>query len=89
MALDTRIPLAGRKIDIGRAFSNALLNIKGLEDIEQLRPLRNRLLGAQVATAEQQVKTPEELGSQRDLDRLNSLAIFSESLVPVLESGNT
>jgi hypothetical protein len=56
---------------------------------EQLQPLRSRLLEAQVATAEQSVQQPAELGNERNLARLKSLSDFSQTALPRLLAGDT
>lgn len=98
MAARPDILLAGQVPDIGATFRNALLNVQGFEGIRQaraqaeretqLQPLRERLLQAQVGTAEQGVLTPQELGSQRNLARLESVANFSQFALPGLQAGD-
>jgi hypothetical protein len=98
MAADPRLLLAGRPTDVGAAFSNALLNVGRLQNIqqqrqqqeldEQLQPLRNRLLEAQTATAEQGVLTPTQILDERNTARLNSIAQFAQQALPRLAAGD-
>jgi hypothetical protein len=98
MAADPRLLLQARPTDVGASFSNALLNVGRLQNIqqqreqaelsEQLQPLRNRLLEAQVTTAEQGVLTPTQILDERNTARLNSVAQFSQQALPRLAAGD-
>ena len=98
MANNPLIPLMGKGVDIGPVFKNALVNVRGLDSIRQareqeerekaLQPLRHRLLGAQVTTAEQGVATPQQIGLERQLKRLNSVADASQFMLPKMEAGD-
>jgi hypothetical protein len=98
MAARPDILLAGQVPDIGATFRNALLNVQGVRGLQQaqaqaereaqLQPLRQRLLQAQTTTAEQGVATPQQLGSQRNLARLESVANFSQFALPGLQAGD-
>lgn len=84
MALRPDISLAVRTANTGEAFSNALLNVQRLRGIQQ-QPLRNQLLGAQVAGAEQtQQLRQEQTLSERDTRRLTNIAGTATILQPVL-----
>jgi hypothetical protein len=97
MAINPLIALQARAPDIQGSFRNALLNVQGIQGLResqaqaereaQLQPLRDRLLQAQTTTAEQGVQTPQQLGSQRNLARLESVANFSQFALPGLQAG--
>lgn len=73
MALDPRIALETRVPDVGRTFQNFLMNVNaGKEQRRQneLQPLRNRLLEAQVGTAEAQQTEQQQQNKIRSLANL-------------------
>lgn len=85
MALDPRIALASRPIDIGQTFNTLLTNIGNLDRIRESRqqaPLREQLLQAQVQT-QQGVAL-----SERNKSRLTSVANFAQQVLPSLRSDN-
>jgi hypothetical protein len=51
MATDTRLPLLSQVPDVGKTFSNALFNLRQVDDLRR-SPLKNRLLEAQTEAAE-------------------------------------
>lgn len=85
MALRPEIALGVRAPDVGRAFSNALLNVQAIEGIRQGReqePLRNRLLEAQVGTAEAGQTQAQQL------NRIRSLAVFGTDIAQDIQGGD-
>jgi hypothetical protein len=86
MAIDTRLPLAvSGPRDIGQVFNNALLNAQGFQELRQQReqaPLQNRLLQAQVGTAEAGQTRQEQI------NRFQSVAFGAAEILPGLQSGN-
>jgi len=81
MSIDPRISLAVQTPNVGQAFNNALLNVQGIESIQQA-PLRSRLLDAQIGTAE-----AEQTESEQN-NRIRSLAIFGTDIAQDVQSGN-
>ena len=88
MALNPLIPLSGGtppSVDVGRTFSNALLNVERFESIRQGRraaPLRNRLLEAQATQAEQTAEQTQQL------NEFTSIAMGAFEVIPFLEAGD-
>ena len=77
MAIDPRISLGVKSLDVGGAINNALLNAQRIQGIQQSKaeaPFRNQLLGVQVAGAEQQAS------QARDINRLTNIAQASLEL---------
>lgn len=101
MAIDSRVLLGAQPVDVGASFGNALLNVQRAQQIqeqkkqaelnEQLQPLRNRLLDAQVTTAEQGVLTPEQIAQQRasasQEAMINNLGGVSRQALAAIELG--
>ena len=84
MAIDPRISLATQG-NIGNTFQNALLNVQGVENLQQTRaeaPLRSRLLEAQVGGAEASAT------QQAQTNRFQSIAFGASEILPDLRSGN-
>ena len=70
IALQTRVP------DIGRTFSNTLLNLGRINQLQRSRseqPARNRILEAQAQTAEAGVPTSLETLNRADKNRIQSV----------------
>lgn len=91
MAINPLIALQGQVPDVGRTFSNALLNVGRIEDIRRARaeaPIRERLLEAQTATTEAAVPTGQQLFNKADVNRITSLAQGARAIIPDLQSGN-
>ena len=91
MAIDPRIALAGQVPDFGRTFGNALLNVQRsaqIQQAEEQQPARKRLLEAQATAVEQGLATPTQQLAERDLNRLSSIANFSQITLPKLAAGD-
>ena len=93
MALDPRIALAGRPLDVGSVFNNVLTNLGNFQKIQQsneLQPLRNQLLQAQIGGAEAGVEAKQfENFSARDKFRINDVSNFAKIIKPLLDQGDT
>jgi len=92
MAVDARIALVPTTPDIGKTFSNVLLNVGRFDDIKRAReeaPIRQRLLEAQTGTAEAAVPTSQAQFNTADINRITSIAQGARSIIPDLQAGNT
>lgn len=67
------IPLQASTPDISSIFSNTLNTLGQINQLKQA-PMRNRLLDAQVQTAESQVPTQQDQFNERDKSRIQSIA---------------
>jgi hypothetical protein len=91
MAVDPRLALVPTTPDFSSAFSNALLNVKRLDEIGQAReeaPIRQRLLEAQTAGTEAKVPTPQARFNVAEKNRVKSLATGARQILPDLQRGN-
>ena len=90
MAIRPEIALQARVPDIGKAFSNALMNVGRIDDLRRSRaeaPIRQRLLEAQTQTAEAAV-APQAQFNLAEQNRISSLATAARQIIPDLQSGN-
>jgi len=92
MAVDPRIALMGRGVDVGGTFSNILNNVSKMDDIKKQRamlPLEEQLKQAQIAN-QQQVLTSNELSNNkvRQDQYLSSVAQAGAEILPALNSGD-
>jgi len=91
MPINPLISLQSRAPNVGESFSHALFNLGRVEDIRRNRaeaPLRNKLLSAQIQGAESDIPTPEAQFSRSQLNKINSIAIGAQEILPSLESGD-
>ena len=91
MAINPLLSLQVPGVDVGAAFSNALLNLGRIEDIKTAReqaPVRQRMLEAKTATTEAAVPTAQAQFNLAEQSKISSLATGAKRIVPDLESGD-
>lgn len=91
MAVDPRIALAGKVPDIGKTFSNVLLNVDRFDNIRRAREqqdVRNRMLEAQTSITEAAVPTAQSQFNKADINRITSLAQGARAVISDLQAGN-
>jgi hypothetical protein len=84
MAIDPRISLQPTTRDVSRIFADIGQTVQDIATA----PERNRLLQARVTTAEQAVKTPQQLVDERNLARIKSVAVGAQQLLPALQAND-
>lgn len=85
LAGNANIPLAGRVPSVSGIFGNTLLDLQRgqrIAETNEQRPLRNRLLEAQVGQGE------NVESQQREQARVDSIVQGARELLPILETGN-
>ena len=92
MALDPRIALMGRGLDVGATFGNVLDNLNKAQQLKRdraLLPLEEQLRQAQIGN-QQQVLTSNELANNqaRQDQYISSVAQAGAEILPALNSGD-
>jgi len=91
MAVNPLISLQAQAPDIGQTFSNTLLNLGRIRQIQQARqeaPQRARILESQAQAAEAAVPTAQAQFNVAQRNRINSVAVGAREILPDLKAGN-